>query len=291
MRTRNEGTAWRPGTFAVLASLLGLGLWIQRQPLLDILDIAGRDQEQTYILLVPFVAAWLLWLRRSRFRYVRFRPSFTGPTAVILGSLMSWWGFESGTQIAWHAGAGLAVVGVVLSMTGLEPLRQFAPVFGVLALALPVPGVLRQAIALPLQTMATVVTHSVLELCGVAAMRFGNMLVINEQEIAVGEACNGLRMVFAFGLVVYAFAFSVPLKFPTRVILIALSPIMALVCNVIRLVPTSVFYGYGTASGAEWFHALTGWLMLPVALVILVRLLRLLTWLELPVAQFRLANQ
>ena len=291
MRARNEGTAWALGTFIVLASLLGLGLWIQRQPLLDILGIAGRDQEQTYILLVPFVAAWLLWLRRSRFRYVRSRPSFTGPAAVILGSLMSWWGFESGTQIAWHAGAGLALVGVVLSMTGLEPLRQFAPVFGVLVLALPVPGVLRQAIALPLQTMATVVTHSMLELCGVAATRYGNMLVINGQEIAVGEACNGLRMVFAFTLVVYAFAFSVPLKLPTRMILIALSPIMALVCNVIRLVPTSVFYGYGTASGAEWFHALTGWLMLPVALVILVRLLRLLTWLELPVAQFRLANQ
>ena len=264
---------------------------MQRQPLLDILGIAGRDQEQTYILLVPFVAAWLLWLRRSRFRYVRFRPSYTGPAAVILGSLMSWWGFESGTQIAWHAGAGLALVGVVLSMTGLEPLRQFAPVFAVLALALPVPGVLRQAIALPLQTMATMVTHSMLELCGVAAIRYGNMLVINGQEIAVGEACNGLRMVFAFTLVVYAFAFSVPLKLPTRVILIVLSPIMALVCNVIRLVPTSVFYGYGTASGAEWFHALTGWLMLPVALVILVRLLRLLTWLELPVARFRLANQ
>ena len=250
-----------------------------------------RDQEQTYILLVPFVAAWLLWLRRSRFRYLRFRPSLVGPAAVILGSLMSWWGFKSGTQIAWHAGAGLVLVGIVLSMTGLEPLRQFASVFFALALVLPVPGVLRQAVALPLQTMATTVTHSVLELCGVTAMRLGNVLVINGQEIAVGEACNGLRMVFAFTLVVYAFAFSVPLKLHTRAMLLALSPVAALVCNVIRLVPTSLFYGYGTAVGAEWFHALTGWLMLPVALVILLRLLRLLKWLELPVTQFRLANQ
>ena len=67
------------------------------------------------------------------------------------------------------------------------------------------------------------------------------------------------RMVFAFGLVVFAFAFSTPLKLSTRVILLALSPITALVCNVVRLVPTSLIYGYGSVGRAEWFHDLTGW--------------------------------
>ncbi len=275
----------------MLVVMLALGAWSQRHPLLDILAIGIRDAEQSHILLVPFIAGWLLWLRRSRLRCVRLRPSVIGPIVVVVGAVVSWWGFSSGTQIAWHAGAGLTLVGVLLSLTGVEPLRQFAPVFAVLAFILPIPGVIRLAIAIPLQALATTVTHSTLELFGVSAARLGNVLVINGEQIAVGEACNGMRMVFAFGLVVYAFAFGAPLKLTTRLFLLGLSPVTALLCNVIRLIPTSLIYGYGTVGRAEWFHEFTGWIMLPIALVMLVMVMRLFRWLELPVMSFRLAMQ
>ena len=36
--------------------------------------------------------------------------------------------------------------------------------------------------------------------------------------------------------------------------LLVLSPITALVCNVVRLVPTSLFYGYATAANAQRVH-------------------------------------
>ncbi len=289
--SKKESKAWPAQAYVMLGLMLALAIWTQRQPLLDIVRIMTRDEEQSHIFLVPLVAGWLLWLRRSRLRYVRLRPSVVGPAAVLVGSVVSWWGFNSGTDIAWHAGAGLTLLGVLFSFTGLEPLRQFAPVFVVLLFALPVPGVVRQAIAIPLQTMATAVTHAVLELIGVTAVRSGNVLLINGERIAVDEACNGMRMVFAFTLVVYAFAFTAPLKITTRMFLVAMSPITALVCNVIRLVPTSLFFGYGTTGGGEWVHDATGWVMLPIALVIHVHAVRLIKWLEFPVMQLRLASQ
>lgn len=291
MTARSEGKAWTPGICLLLLAMLGVAFQVNRQPFLDILAIGLRDEEQSHIFLVPLIAAWLFWLRRSRLRYIRVRPSLSGPVCVIAGTLFSWWGFNSGTQIAWHAGAGLTVLGVLFSFTGLAPVRQFLPVFAVLVFALPVPGVIRQGIALPLQTLATQVTQATLELFGVAATRLGNVLVINGESIAVGEACNGMRLVFAFSLIVYTFAFSTPLKVSTRLILLAVSPVAAIVCNVIRLVPTSLIYGYGSVGSAEWFHDVTGWLMLPLALVMLLALLRLFKWLDLPVSLFRLAVQ
>ena len=84
-----------------------------------------------------------------------------------------------------------------------------------------------------------------------AATRFGNVLVINNEQIAVGEACNGMRMVFALVLVAYAFVFSSPLKMTTRLVLLVLSPLAALICNVVRLIPTSLVLGYSTASVAR----------------------------------------
>jgi exosortase len=204
---------------------------------------------------------------------------------------MGWGGFYTGIQVAEHAGALCTVLGVVISFTGPEVLRQFAAPTFALLFALPVPGTLRQLIALPLQSIATTVTHATLELMGVAATKAGNVLIVNGEQIAVGEACNGMRMVFALTLVTYAFAFSVPLKPATRIVLLGLSPLVALVCNVIRLIPTAMMFGYGTSDSAQQFHDVSGWVMLPVALLLLIQVVRLMKWLELPVIRFRLTGK
>ena len=98
-------------------------------------------------------------------------------------------------------------------------------------------------------------------------------------------------MVFALGVVVYAFAFSVPLRPGVRLLLLLMSPVVALVCNVIRLIPTAALFGYATTESAQLFHELSGWVMLFVALLLLVSMLRLVRWLELPIFPFRLAAQ
>lgn len=282
---------WQFRDFAQLALLLGVGLWLNRQPLADIIAIGWHDAEQSHIFLAPIVAGYLLWLRRSRLRYVMLQPSLAGLAIAAVGWLMSWWGFESGVQVAWHGGAIVSLLGILLSMTGLTPLHLFAPVFAVLLFMLPVPGEIRHRLALPLQELATTVTYSMLQFIGVAALKSGNILVINGEQVAVGEACNGMRMVFALTLVVYAFAFGTPLKPGTRMTLLLLSPGIAMLCNVLRLVPTSLIFGYGNNETAQRFHDLAGWVMLPVAMIMLAAVLRAIRWLEFPVTQLRLASQ
>ena len=288
VRTRQ---IWRFRHYALLTLLLGAGVWAHRQPLADMVAIGVRDEEQSHIFIAPLVALWLLWLRRSRLRSVALNPSLFGPLVVGLGWLVSWWGFDAGVQVAWHGGAIVTLVGILLSFTGLIPLRLFAPVFVVLAFSLPIPGTIRLALALPLQQLATSVTYAMLELVGVGVIKSGIVLIINGEQVAVGEACNGMRMVFALGLVVYAFAFGTPLKPSTRAVIILLSPLVAIACNVIRLVPTSLIFGYGDPKTAQTFHDLAGWVMLVVALAALIGVLRMIRWLEFPVTSYRLASQ
>ena len=47
-----------------------------------------------------------------------------------------------------------------------------------------------------------------------------------------------MRMVFTLLLVCYAYAFVTPLRWGTRVTILVLSPVTAIVCNVLRLIPT-----------------------------------------------------
>lgn len=283
--------AWKFRHTAMLALLFGVGAWFHREALLDIITIGIGNKEQSHIVLAPLIAAWLFWLRRSRLRSLRIAPSLWGPAFILVGWLMSWLGLKTDTQVAWHAGALLTLFGGLVSLTGLAPVRQFAPAFLAMLFLIPVPGLIRQAIAVPLQAMATGIVYMLLELFGVSVTRLGHVLMINGEQIAVGEACNGMRMVFALGLVVYAFAFSTALRPVTQVLLLALSPITALFVNVIRLVPTSLFFGYGSVEQARTFHDLSGWVMLPVALLILIGVLRLFRWIELPVTSFRLVAQ
>jgi exosortase/archaeosortase family protein len=103
----------------------------------------------------------------------------------------------------------------------------------------------------------------------------------------VGEACDGLRMVLALALTVYAFVFSVPLRLTARLVLLAVSPIIALVCNILRLVPTGLAYAYSSESFAIELHDIAGWMMLPVAIAMLFAIIRFMRWLDLPVLTWR----
>jgi len=282
---------WQIRDYAFLAGIIALAVWLLRAPLSDMISIGLRDEEQSHIFLAPVVALLLLYLRRTRLRYLAFAPNMLGPLVVAGGWLMCWAGFNFGIQAAWHGGALVCLLGIVLSFTGPALLQLFAPVLIVLVFLIPVPGTLRHEIALPLQYQATAVTHAVLELVGVGAVRSGNVLLINGQQVAVGEACNGMRMVFALTLVAYAFAFGRPLNNTLRIVILLLSPLTAIACNVIRLVPTSLIFGYGSSESAVQFHDLAGWAMLPVALVILAAIVRLIEWMDFPVLTYRLANQ
>lgn len=285
-----HGRAWTARDFALMALIVGLALWAVRREIASIIQIGLGDSEQSHVLLVPFIAGWLLWLRRDRLPFLRHQPSMLGPLLIATGWASVWFGYETDTMVLQHGGALVLILGALLSTTGPLLLRQFMPVLLVFVFFIPVPGILRQQITIPLQYIAASITHQVLGIVGIAAEKTGNVIIVQGQQVAVGEACNGMRMVFALTLVVYALVFSVPLKRNTKLLLLAVSPLLAMVCNVIRLVPTAVVYGYGSATFAEQFHDLAGWVMLPVALGALVMLLRLMRWLELPVSHWRLSQ-
>jgi exosortase len=277
-----------------------LGLWVAllvatlaatREIWIDIFSIASVDEEQSHILLVLIVAPWMAWVRRSRLRKLQPTGTLFGPVIMALGWAMSYFGFYYSTQSAWHAGAVVCLVGVLVAGFGINTLLRLFPAFAVLVFLIPVPGTLRQMISGPLQTVTASATQIVLETFGVPIERSTNLLSINGHDVAVAEACNGMRMVLALVLVSYAFAFSMPLKNYARALVLIGSPIAALLCNVIRLVPTVLLYGYAPQSWADMFHDVSGWLMVPVAFGVLLALSSVLRWALIPVTRFTLAYQ
>lgn len=205
----------------------------------EIYHIAHADEEASHVFLVPVVAIWMLWARRVRFRYCRPTGTILGPLIVAFGWLISSFGFYHGVQSFWQGGAVIVVLGCVVSVLGKHAILRFLPVIAVLAFLVPVPGEIRLKVALPLQNWTARIEQHMFEVLGTEVVRSGNQLTINGVPVHIIEACNGLRMVFALILVSYAFSFGLPLRNAVRMVILLVSPIAAIFCNLVHFFPPS----------------------------------------------------
>lgn len=281
---RNGWDAWHlAGGLAMLVA----GLAATYEAWADILRLA--TEEATHVFLVPVVCAWLIWRRRARVRQCRPVGTYVGPILVAAGWLISYVGYNNAIQSFWHGGSLLVVGGCVVAILGIELIWRFLPAFAGLIFLVQVPAIAANRLKIPLQSYAAAATHTVLEILGAAVERSGEVLSMNGVDVSVAEAGNGLWMFSALALVSYAFAFGTPLRWYVRVLILAISPLLAIVCDVFRLVPAVWLHGNGSADVAEAFCLLTGWGMLIVVFLLLSGIIRLMRWAQVPAAPPALA--
>jgi len=279
------------GDVFLLCFIIGLSMWVSLEAWMDMYGRAISDTENGQALFAPVVAFYLFWVRRSRTQFIGYNPSFTGLAIIIAGYVALNWGIESNTLVVWHLGAIFMLIGSLLTIMGMEFLKQFAPALVALLFIIPTPGIVRIALAEPMQELATELTMGVLDGIGVNAIKQGLVIQVGNPpiDVAIGEACNGMRMVFALSLVVFGFVFSAPFRSEVRIGLLLISPLIALCCNIIRLVLTSIVYGFSTQGFADAFHWYSGLAMIPMSLIMLFGVIKILTWLDIPCMRWRLA--
>jgi exosortase len=249
----------------------------------DIARIVQKDDEASHILLVPLVFARIAWVRRDLLKDWQSSASLWGVLIALAGVGLWLYGNISAMQIVWHFGAILTLVGAFVSIQGLQIVRRLWPAFLVLLFLMPMPGTIRHPLALFLQNVSAQLTEVVTIAMGFDVVRNGNLLIINDYPVGIAEACNGMRMVSMLILVVFAFIFSENVRSWVRILLIALAVPLAIACNIIRLVPTVIAYGYFTPEVADQIHDWLGWVMVILSYFMLMGLLWLMRWSLLPV--------
>ena len=228
--------------------------------------------------LVLPVALWLAWVRREEVSVPRRSGYLIAPLVLVFGWLLYSVGDTFLFQSFWHLGAVVIVAGCALSVLGGSVLLRFWPSFAVLVFLVPVPRIVQQQVGLPMQAFTAQITAFVLDTLGTPIALSGSVLQVNGVSVAVAEACNGIRMLFALTLVCFLYAFSTRLSTWTRILIVLMSPFVAIAANVLRLVPTVWLYGYTNSQTADLFHDISGWAMMPVALFGLFSAGALIRW-------------
>ncbi len=272
-------------TWALGAVLCLLTLAVMWRPVQEIVRIARTDDNSSYVIAVPFLAIALAWVRRRWIRQVPRSGFWVGPLLLLLGLGLYLASYPLQADSLWYASPVVAIFGVIGTVWGVHVLRAAGPALGMLLFAIPVPAIAEHLISVPLQTIASVATVEVLNTAGVPVLRSGNLLTINGHQVNVAEACSGMRSTFALLVLIYTFVFLQRFRWSVRAGLLIFAPVIAVVCNIFRLVPVTLAHGYGSQSFADALHDYLGFVIFAVAVLLCLGVVSALRWAGVRVSQ------
>jgi exosortase len=263
---------WFAATLVLIAFL-----WSYWPGFVDIWNIWQRSDEYSSGLLVPFLAVYILWSRRKSIVQCHVKPSVWGVFVFLIAQGVRFFGLFFMYNSAERLSIVLSIAALVLLLFGWQFFRKVATVLLFLSLMLPWPNRFQAAVALPLQNWATSSAVFCLEMMGYEAVQEGNIIHIGPATVAIAEACNGLRMVMAFFVVSGLVVLLIKRAWWEKLIILASSLPIALLCNTVRLAITA--FAFTVLSGEQWekvFHDFGGYAMMPLALAAVVMELWLL---------------
>ena len=231
--------------------------------------------------LVPFFAVFLAWHWRA---WAPARLRWPEPWGLaFVGGGVALFVVAGKYNIAKEWLQGLSLVlnlcGAALLLGGWPTLRWLAPALAFLMFMFPLPYSVEHALGSKLQLVAAVASEFVLQTIGYPTYREGIVLYVKDHVLEVEKACSGLSMLLTFLALSTGMALVVKRPWLDRLLILVSAVPVAVLANVIRISLTGVLYNTaGKELGDRVFHDFAGWMMMPIALVVLWAELKLLDW-------------
>ena len=277
MHTAAQPAATRALGFLALALILAGLAFLYRDVIPELVRAWETDDNYSHGYLIPPIAAYLAWERRHRFAAIPASQSLFG-LIVILGSMVVLALGVLGIELFLTRVSLVGVLaGIVLFMFGWARTRVMIFPLAFLVLMIPLPAIIFNQIAFPLQLIASQFGEDVIRAFSIPVLREGNVLILPNISLEVAEACSGIRSLISLLTLGIVFGYFGDSRTWVRVA-IALSTIpVAILTNGARVAGTGIAARYYGAAAAEGFlHEFSGWLVFIAAFILMMLLHRLL---------------
>jgi len=241
------------------------------------------DANWSHGFLIPLFSLYVLYSRRDELLSAPRRTNLWGLAIMIAGVLLTVYSFYPlGNDWTFQLSMIVVLFGMVLYLAGWRVMRVAWVPIVYLALAMPIPPILYERIAVPLQSLAAASSGHLLRLFGVET----TVTVLNLQitsvsgelyGLTVAEACSGVRSLMAFVALSVAMAYVEERPNWQRLVLVLAGVPIAVVCNILRVTLTGTMYVYDRPElGKDFMHEFMGIVLLIPALLLLVLLSRVM---------------
>jgi exosortase len=241
--------------------------------LIELLHLWWNDPNYSHGFLVPIISGYLIWNRKEHLKQIDLRPSLWGVLLLLSGLLILLAG--KGIEMAggergalFLKGFSLIIVcsGILLLLTGKDVVSEVVFPLVYFLFMIPLPDGIVAMVTIPLQSYATSITTTALQLFSIPALREGNLIYLPSLTLGVTEACSGIRSLLT--LLAGATALShmtVRHWWQHLILMISVIPI-AIVTNAFRVTGTGlVAYYLGERAAQGFFHGFSGWVILIMA--------------------------
>jgi len=267
-------TASQKRWLGLLLVALGFGLVYWRVAVKLASDWYHDDNYSHGFLIVP-LAAYFVWERREKLRKIPILPSAFG-LVVVLGSVAVLVAGILGSELFLTRISILGtIIGVVLFLFGWQHLRALAFPVAFLLLMIPIPAIIFNRIAFPLQLLASQFGESAMGLANVPVLREGNVLILANTTLEVAEACSGIRSLVSLLTLAIVFGYFSDPRGWVRTLLALSSVPVAIVTNGFRVAGTGIAaHQFGAAAAEGFFHEFSGWLVFVAAFMLMLAVQR-----------------
>lgn len=268
----------------------------------NVLTKLGRDwwhdENYSHGLLIPFIIGFIVWRERKNFSEVSTRGNWLGFALVIFALFALWAGIAGAELFVQRASLVLILAGIAIYFFGVRIVSRVAIPLLLLALAIPIPQIVFNRIAFPLQLFASRCAVSAMQLFEISVLRQGNVIELMPlgakapKRLAVVEACSGIRSLMTLVTLAVVYAYFTRPKMPQTfvgtgsqksqtkiyatfafwraVILVVAAVPIAILTNALRVSGTGVLaHYYGTEVADGFFHSFSGWMIYLAAAALL----------------------
>ena len=141
-----------------------------------------EDENYSHGLLIPFVIGYILWAGRETFARTEKRPRARVGAACVALALVALWAGTAGAELfVQRSSLVLLLAGLCLYFWGWRLLRAVAVPLVLLALAIPIPAIVFNKVAFPLQLFASRCAVWVMRLVDIPVLRDGNVIELHQR--------------------------------------------------------------------------------------------------------------
>lgn len=212
-------------------------------------------------MLLPPLALYIAWIYRDRILSLPTKGDSGGLLLTGSGCLVLLIGRLASEFFLSRISFVIVLAGLVWTFWGRPRLRALAFPMLLLAAMVPLPVMLYNSLAAPLQLFASNAATQIVQNLGVTVFRDGNVIELAGISLGVAEACSGLNSLSALIVASMLLGFLFCSGTPSRLLLFAISIPMAIGVNVLRIAGTAILADHDTELAMGFYHAFSGWLV------------------------------
>jgi exosortase D (VPLPA-CTERM-specific) len=234
-------------------------------------DIWMTSEEYSYGVMIPFIAAFMLWQRRDRLALLQFAPSWVGLVVLLVGLAIGALAHIA-TSLALSLYAFLLCLGgLAYAFLGRRGFMVVLAPLAMLILMFPLPDIIFRELSQTLQLWSSQIGVGILRLIGVSVFLDGNVIDLGTMKLQVVEACSGLRYLFSLVTlgIIAAYFYRGPLW--QKLVLVASTVPITVLMNSVRIALVGVtveHFGIQAAEGV--LHDFEGLVVFAGCMVLLI---------------------